>query len=234
MPTESLPPSAPPAQTALFHPNQLNAIKCSLCGAGGFSSAPSRSNEGVVTLSDPAERICRRCVRTQENRREERDGIGLGLSFMGRGDDREREREREREERLEEPPRGNLLPSIYDQTLDIHSTTPTSPSRSFAQSLPNQHTRPWKTAPTLPAPIPEVQERTPSPPVPAQVQSEQPERPPNPLLDVTKARIPSIGRGALYAGSVFRGTQTSGRSAYEVEVRFLVSLAFVSSRTGSR
>ncbi|EIW66431.1 hypothetical protein M231_02332 [Tremella mesenterica] len=44
---------------------------------------------------------------------------------------------------------------------------------------------------------------------------------PDPLLDITSTRIPSIGRGALHPGSIFRGTQTSGRSAYDVEVKLL-------------
>ncbi len=47
---------------------------------------------------------------------------------------------------------------------------------------------------------------------------------PNPLLDIARLRIPSKGRGALAPGAVFRGTQTSGRSSYEVEVRIVVSL----------
>lgn len=47
---------------------------------------------------------------------------------------------------------------------------------------------------------------------------------PNPLLEVGKIKMPSIGRGCLFPGSVFKGKQTSGRSSYEVEVRILVSL----------
>lgn len=45
----------------------------------------------------------------------------------------------------------------------------------------------------------------------------------NPLLEVGKIKMPSIGRGCLFPGSVFKGKQTSGRSSYEVEVRILVS-----------
>lgn len=56
---------------------------------------------------------------------------------------------------------------------------------------------------------------------------------PNPLLDVTSARMPSEGRGALHAGSIFRGTQTSGRSAYEVEVELQVCYRFSSDRASS-
>ncbi|KAL7424661.1 hypothetical protein Q5752_000345 [Cryptotrichosporon argae] len=44
---------------------------------------------------------------------------------------------------------------------------------------------------------------------------------PNPLLDVGRTRVSNAGRGPLYPGSIFRGTQTSGRSAYEVEVKIV-------------
>ncbi|GHJ86576.1 hypothetical protein NliqN6_2978 [Naganishia liquefaciens] len=44
---------------------------------------------------------------------------------------------------------------------------------------------------------------------------------PNPLLEVGRVKVPSIGRGCLFPGSVFKGKQTSGRSSYEVEVRIL-------------
>jgi hypothetical protein len=102
-------------------------------------------------------------------------------------------------------------------------TTLSPPDVLHSQSLPSKHPRPWSTA--LPASaIPEGREATPSPASTASPKrdAEERERPPNPLLDVTKARVPSVGRGALYPGSIFKGTQTSGRSAYEVEVRLLV------------
>lgn len=51
---------------------------------------------------------------------------------------------------------------------------------------------------------------------------------PNPLLEVGRIKMPSIGRGCLFPGSVFKGKQTSGRSSYEVEVRILVSSPAVS------
>ncbi|KAJ9115793.1 hypothetical protein QFC24_006901 [Naganishia onofrii] len=43
----------------------------------------------------------------------------------------------------------------------------------------------------------------------------------NPILEVGRRRIPSVGRGCLFPGSLFRGKQTSGRSSYDVEVRIL-------------
>jgi hypothetical protein len=52
---------------------------------------------------------------------------------------------------------------------------------------------------------------------------------PNTLLDLLQTRINSNGKGALYPGASFKGTQTSGRSAYEVEVKIAVSLLPVST-----
>ena len=202
-------PSGPP-----HHPFQLSGIKCSLCGAGGFSSTPSRRNEGVVVLSEPVERICGGCVRAQEDGQiEDRQGIGLGIGL----DSPERlEADRREEQKIK---CADSPSPILSQALGIPLISPSPPLRSYSQSLPNQHTQPWTTASTTTSPISQTQEL----PTPSTSSTEDAERPPNPLLDVTKVRIPSIGRGALYPGSVFRGTQTSGRSAYEVEVRFLVS-----------
>ena len=143
-------------------------------------------------------------MRAQEDR-DEREGIGLGLSVR------------------DEVMRVGFPPTVCSQPVGMHTNTPSPPPRSYAQSLPKEPTRPWKTATTTTSPFPEVGERIASLPV----SSEEAERPANPLLDVTKARVTSAGRGALYSGSVFRGTQTSGRSAYEVEVRFLVGFALV-------
>jgi hypothetical protein len=42
------------------------------------------------------------------------------------------------------------------------------------------------------------------------------------ILEVCKSRINSKGKGALHPGATFKGTQTSGRSAYEVEVKIAV------------
>lgn len=82
-----------------------------------------------------------------------------------------------------------------------------------AKSLPAARTSPWATvskpAAVNPAPAP-----TPSPPIPTDIA-------PNPLLDVGRARVRSESRGCLYPGSVFKGTQRSGRSAYDVEIRLV-------------
>lgn len=46
------------------------------------------------------------------------------------------------------------------------------------------------------------------------------------ILEVCKSRMDNRGKGALYPGSIFKGTQTSGRSAYEVEVKIAVRPPF--------
>ena len=223
MPTESAPPSEPPIPGPSHHPSSLSIIKCSICGAGGFPSASSRDDtDGIVVLNETVERICVGCARAQETARradrarDELGGIGLGLGLMGR----ERDEDVERDDGMVADP---SYPLSSPQPLEIPlSSTASSPpaARSYSQSLPIRHTRPWATANSAPPVIAESRSPTPT----RVAASEGAERLPNPLLDVASARVPSTGRGALYPGSIFKGTQTSGRSAYEVEVRFLVSV----------
>ena len=47
--------------------------------------------------------------------------------------------------------------------------------------------------------------------------------PPDPLLDITRLRVPSHSYGCLYPGSRFQGTQKSGRNSYDVTVTIVVS-----------
>jgi hypothetical protein len=116
----------------------------------------------------------------------------------------------------------------FPQPMPINSIP--SPRNALSQSLPTQHARPWSTA-TRPEPVPESREGTGE-----LSKREGGDIVANPLLDVTKARNPSVGRGPLYPGSIFKGTQTSGRSAYEVEVKLLVSAVtprFITVQNGS-
>ena len=107
-----------------------------------------------------------------------------------------------------------LIPRLHaEPAVSLHT---------HAQSLPSQHARPWTTSTSVPSTIAEAVSLPPSLKR-GSTRAEESDTAPNPLLDVTKTRMPSLGRGALYAGSVFKGTQTSGRSAYEVEVKVLVS-----------
>ena len=213
MPTESAPPVEPPNPPSSLHSTQSSSIKCSLCGAGGLSSPTTRGNQGVVVLSDPIERICGGCVRDQErNQREENHDFGLGLDIS---------QERGRTT-TEQEVSVTSTDRIQTAQLNVPLLSPSPAVGGFSQSLPTQHTRPWTTASLVPPVIPEMAEERERTPAPA-IKREDADHPPNPLLDIGTTRMPSIGRGALYPGSIFRGTQTSGRSAYEVEIKLLVS-----------
>lgn len=84
-----------------------------------------------------------------------------------------------------------------------------------AKSVPVTTTHPWTTASTPSPPSPEPTHHNKK----SEKSTEEPERPANPLLDVGRLRQRSKSRGPLYPGSIFRGTQRSGRSAYEVEIK---------------
>lgn len=146
---------------------------------------------------------------------------------------RDRERGWEKESEMRERGRGSVKQENGRTLDDVLEENETAERRgvvcdlktpTFSQSLPSQLPQPWTT--TKPAssspgntrgliesPKPEATSRS----------KEKMDQPPNPLLDITKMRVRSIDRGPLYPGSVFKGTQTSGRSAYDVEVKFLVS-----------
>lgn len=44
---------------------------------------------------------------------------------------------------------------------------------------------------------------------------------PDPLMDITRLRMPPRGKGCLYPGALFRGTQKSGKISYDVTVEIL-------------
>ena len=236
MPAESIPPLLAPGSS--FHPSQLNIIKCTVCGIGGF--APPRATitpDGV----EGSDRVCEGCVRARELIRSRgstppnepvdpviepdhvveevpsidlaQDG-GLDSDMLGLG---------LRNVRLTDRPQTPETPAHPSHGIPQPLDHREFPRYTISQSLPVAHTRPWTTSASSIQAIPEsiAPSRivTPSPPPPPPAEDA---RLPNPLLDVTKARVPNSARGALYPGSVFRGTQTSGRSAYEVEVKFLV------------
>lgn len=235
MPTESsIPPPTPPTQAQPCPSPNASLIKCSLCGAGGLSSASAslRSNEGVVVLHDPIERICGGCVRAEDIRRrmdeavsEEGEDVAIGLGLSGI--------------RLRETSAQSAQSSTGSEELDnsaseeegvrprqepISIPTPptldpiTSSSTVQSQSLPPESSRSWSsvTRPSVPASAPRLEEDV-------EPEEKTDDTVPNNLLDICKSRIDSSGKGALHPGSIFKGTQTSGRSAYEVEVRIVVS-----------
>lgn len=219
MPTESaLPTEADP--NASRHPLPASLpLKCSVCGLGALGN-------GVRTTEDaslPFDPVCSICVGSQELRRN-RDANILGLGIDVEESETRGRRRRNDMEVLEQAetadPREDDTDRHIIEPVPIPRQPVTSPSMLHSHSLPSQPTRPWTTSSTtIRHPIPE------SPASPDSTRSEDQEEvnaPPNPLLDVSRSRMPSMGRGALYPGSVFKGTQTSGRSAYEVEVRILV------------
>jgi hypothetical protein len=110
---------------------------------------------------------------------------------------------------------GGIAPDELESTPEAPESarlpTPVQP-----QSLPNEQTQSW-TATNRTSPTPSAEE----------AHAKEPEKNvvPNPLLDLLQSRINSRGKGALYPGSSFKGTQTSGRSAYEVEVKIAVSIS---------
>lgn len=230
MPTEStiIPPPNPPSQAS--SPN-ASLIKCSLCGAGGLSSAPQRSNDGVVLLHDPIERICGGCVRAQDIRRRmdeavsdegEEAAIGLGLrgvrlreSSVEGSDATDGSSSSGEETTRYRPPPINIVPQpAVPRSVTIQ-----------AQSLPAESPRPWSApVPAQPLATPRIDEEAkPVDSLPPQAVAQEKDVLPNRLLDVCRSRIDSAGKGALHPGSVFKGTQTSGRSAYEVEINIVVS-----------
>lgn len=90
----------------------------------------------------------------------------------------------------------------------------------MSTSLPAPPMSPWATVPSLAAiTAAATAAATPSSVKPAALDEE--EHPANPLLDVTRSSVKSQGRGCLYPGSIFRGTQNSGRSSYEVDIEIV-------------
>ncbi|WRT65814.1 uncharacterized protein IL334_002763 [Kwoniella shivajii] len=255
MPTESTPSVLLPSS---IYPQ--GAIKCSICGLGNLSggSSTNGTNEGIVVLSDPIERICGRCINTPNARRRisvieseleiESDdesgigglGVGLGLRGLDMGEDRDDRQQQQSIITREDTPSSITTNSISNSSSSSSSSENSSsstPKDGFSRSLPTHHPRPWRTSNSIKIPksvstsidqaIDEqcTPERVISPIAQDNVENE---RPPNPLLDIAKARVHSVGRGALYPGSIFKGTQTSGRSAYEVEIQ-LIDVNFIES-----
>ncbi|WWC88058.1 uncharacterized protein L201_002961 [Kwoniella dendrophila CBS 6074] len=255
MPTESTPSAS---LLSTNHPQGvIKCSICGLGNITGGSSSNTNNNEGIIVLNDPIERICGRCINTPDARRriasmetahhvtgnegsesgEDRSastGLGLGL----RGVDLEEKSESTiSNDEDSDGSRENTPSPVPTFPEDTTRSAPNSPMEinGLSRSLPTHHPKPWRTTiskPSLntisadqPVSIPTTPQRSSTP---GGIKNEESERPPNPLLDVTKARVPSIGRGALYPGSIFRGTQTSGRSAYEVEIQ-LVDVNFAES-----
>jgi len=218
MPTESALPAEADTVASRHPPPALLPLKCSVCGLGALGNGV-RSIEDIASPLDP---VCSSCVRSQRTRYVvDANALALGVDSV-ENDVGER--------RLWNTARivvgGETADSCEDdqsrimiEPVPIPRQSLPSPLLLHSHSLPSQPTRPWTTSSTtISHAIPE----SPASPESTRSAEEDVDVPPNPLLDVSRSRMPSVGRGALYPGSVFKGTQTSGRSAYEVEVRILV------------
>lgn len=214
MPTESaIPQPTPPTQSLNLPSTTAGAIKCSLCGSGGLSSSPQRSNDGIVLLNDPIERICGACVRAQDIRRRMEEAVAnvgedvaIGMGLRGG---------RLKEDAVDTPARAELGATSEDEVSDgrdkpesTRLPSPIEPQPPSIEAIPS-----W-TPDTRESPSPATDE----------IHAPVKDVVPNTLLDLLQSRINSNGKGALYPGASFKGTQTSGRSAYEVEVKIAVSV----------
>ena len=221
MPTESvIPPPTPPSQSpdinySSTHPGVL---KCSLCGVSGLASSPLHGHEGIVLSNDSIERLCGGCVRAQDIRQrmeeavsEEGDLLALGLGLRGvRVSDGSSgsgssprtslEGRSPVESAEEEPSRPTAVPAETER----------SPQRDATPLTPADTAQPWRYPSSTTTDTIYTETKKADDTVPIRI------------LEVAKSRINSRGKGALHPGSTFKGTQTSGRSAYEVEVKIAV------------
>ncbi|EKC99132.1 hypothetical protein A1Q2_06536 [Trichosporon asahii var. asahii CBS 8904] len=242
MPTES--PAAPlqgsggnGAGPSLPTPSSL---KCTWCGAASSGQA-----DGIIFLGQQMERVCATCMRTDQF---ELGGIttGLGLDLAGSSNlvaaspssafdfsrlrDAIRARGAASESKNEDGAASSSSPASPQEPTPAASVTPlvipgsarapASPTEETAaesptlhsKSLPAARTAPWATAnPTRNA-------HAVAPMTPAKRDTVE-ERASNPLLEVGSRGVPSTARGCLYPGSVFRGTQSSGRNSYDVQIQ---------------
>lgn len=226
MPTEST-TSEPPLPTS--H-TPAGVVKCSICGIGNLSqpmSIPVSDYFGGSAV-EFGERVCGRCALARGHGESD-----IQSQSQYENQSRDRERGWEKESEVRERGRGGVKQESGRTLDDVHEENETAERKgivrdlkapTFSQSLPSQLPQPWTTTKPVPSPPSNARGLAASPKPDAATRSkEKMDQPPNPLLDITRTRVRSIGRGPLYPGSVFKGTQTSGRSAYDVEVKFLVS-----------
>jgi len=226
MPTESvIPPPTPPSQSPdinfNFPSTNPGVLKCSLCGVSGLASSsisPLHGHEGIVLLNDPIERLCGGCVRAQDIRQrmeeavsEEGDLLALGLGLRGvRVNDGSSGSSPIPEAGGRSPVEGS------EEEPSKHMTVPPETDRTSSQDTsphtPIEPAQIWRHSPSPTGASDHPTDTKPDDTVPIRI------------LEVCKSRINSKGKGALHPGATFKGTQTSGRSAYEVEVKIAVRL----------
>ncbi|CAK9785493.1 hypothetical protein CC85DRAFT_276393 [Cutaneotrichosporon oleaginosum] len=219
MPTETADRPDPPLPATL---------KCAECGAASLGPT-----DGVIILGETMERVCAACVRARGGTHAFVPGVpppapDLDLDISGLRVSPQRAvvidlaaasrlRPRCRRDSTPTPSPASSsaslpVPSELQATaMPVPARTPEAPEPAdpqIAKSLPAARTSPWG-ATTAPRSVP-----TPLPAPAAESGA-------NPLLDVGRARLRSDPRGCLYPGAIFKGTQRSGRSAYDVEIRLL-------------
>ncbi|BEI86057.1 hypothetical protein CcaverHIS002_0603440 [Cutaneotrichosporon cavernicola] len=220
MPTETTERSPPPA-----------TLKCAECGAASLGPT-----DGVLILGETMDRVCAACVRTRGGTQALASPIDLDLYLS-----RLRLSPRQHAVVIDLAAASRLLPCRSPSPSSaLPVSSPSSSTGALPESPPTNlpslpestvvrtgtpkdaqknlpRTSSWATAPT-PA----------SPTSPALASAPSTYTGPNPLLDVGRGRARSDPRGCLYPGAVFKGTQRSGRSAYDVEIR-LVDVSFINS-----
>jgi hypothetical protein len=234
MPSEASTASSSTLPTSLLDPAPL--LKCTLCGISQAQDGTDRMQ--ATSGSQRGQALCEGCLRTIAVTNASVESLSepslLAAVIEVESDNVENETSRRWSRSptnsdsvngpSDTPPPLLLAPAHPIPTAPISyasaiSQSPTSCRPVGPHSLPVPIPRPWSTSTpaTTVLPFTPSTSRSVAEPPPTE------DKPGNPLLDVALLRAPSVGRGCLYPGSVFRGTQTSGRSAYEVEVKLLVS-----------
>lgn len=225
---------------------ELGAMICGTCATATASAEPV-SPEPLTALQGTGERTLAQSNGQGHGQVHAVSAVGLGLS-LGRAVvtnvleqhvecDPARPASVSSEDSISTPDLAKLdispiCPASAAATLPITSQTISSEAAKpsvFPQSLPTPGVLPWSTARPTPAATASnvggtsrAGSSAAEPDLGRRYRGTE-DRPYQPILDATSERISNTGRGALYPGSIFKGTQTSGRSAYDVEIRFLVS-----------
>ncbi|WVQ77363.1 hypothetical protein IAR50_007048 [Cryptococcus sp. DSM 104548] len=239
MPTEStFPPTTLPPTTP-----DTAILKCSLCGAPNPSSTVLVPTSDCIGLSDPdhGERVCSECavlmgVRSAALPVEGRDQQVVGQTHERLEDTEvvedvvEASSERLGGVRTEDEPGGDLGIGVAADTVEPQRPPLVSSESPPIAPLRPQHI-PSSSSPTSPSASlsspPKAIPQTGSKPKPETISlidiwnANRDEGPPHRINQVAKLRQPNVCRCAVYPGSVFKGKQTSGRSSYDVEIRFI-------------
>ncbi|WVN87193.1 uncharacterized protein L203_102370 [Cryptococcus depauperatus CBS 7841] len=234
-----MPAEQNPSQPPTLPPTPSSILKCSLCGSRILNSilvaVSAGECMGELEETSSGERVCLSCA----------DSLGMAANSRTNGETAERTTAPRTmdslhvETMLVSAEHQDVKESGIPEALTMSSLATAMPCQSPAQLAPAWTNVQKSALELLKAPLPSygaaahetVGEEQWSAskhlslwPVPASI----PRSWLNPVeeshdysLSMTAVRAPCIGRGDLYPGSVFKGSQTSGRSSYEVEIRIL-------------